>query len=82
MARILSGGRLRDNVRASAAIPIVSPPFVLDGEEFIDGGVNATVPIADGCQARRPDRSSSSMLAPRARSARGRRGRSPNFYTS
>lgn len=38
--------RLLDAVMASSALPIVWPPQVFDGHQFVDGGVVANVPIS------------------------------------
>jgi len=42
---ILSEGRVKDAVRASLAIPIIFPPWEVDGRLLIDGGVSDPLPI-------------------------------------
>ncbi len=42
---ILSEGQIRDAVRASLAIPLIFPPWELDGRLLIDGGVSDPLPI-------------------------------------
>ena len=42
---ILAEGRIRDAVRASLAIPIIFPPWEIDGRLLIDGGVSDPLPI-------------------------------------
>jgi len=42
---ILSEGRIWDAVRASLAIPLIFPPWELDGRLLIDGGVSDPLPI-------------------------------------
>lgn len=42
---VLSGGDLRRNALASAAIPNVFPPVEVDGSALVDGGLAANVPI-------------------------------------
>lgn len=44
-AKVLSAGDLRVAVMASAAIPGIYPPVVIDGVRLVDGGVVANVPI-------------------------------------
>lgn len=41
---ILSTGYLRDAVRASIAIPIISPPWEVNGRLLIDGGASDPLP--------------------------------------
>lgn len=41
----LSAGDLRQNVLASAAIPIVFPPVTIDGRLLVDGAIAAAVPL-------------------------------------
>ncbi len=38
--------RLLDAVMASSALPVVWPPQVIDGHQFVDGGIVANVPIS------------------------------------
>lgn len=45
LERVLSGGDLRRNALASAAIPGVFPPVVIDGRALVDGGLVANVPL-------------------------------------
>lgn len=42
----LDSGDLAQAVRASAAIPLVFPPEIIDGRALIDGGLSANVPVA------------------------------------
>jgi len=42
---ILSEGRIQDAVRASLAIPLIFPPWEIDGRLLIDGGVSDPLPI-------------------------------------
>ena len=42
---ILTEGKIRDAVRASLAIPIIFPPWEIDGRLMIDGGVSDPLPI-------------------------------------
>jgi NTE family protein len=42
---ILSEGRVRDAIRASIAIPIIFPPWEIDGRLLIDGGASDPLPI-------------------------------------
>jgi NTE family protein len=42
---VLTEGRIRDAVRASLAIPIIFPPWEIDGRLLIDGGVSDPLPI-------------------------------------
>lgn len=42
---ILSEGQIKDAVRASLAIPLIFPPWELDGRLLIDGGVSDPLPI-------------------------------------
>jgi len=42
----LDGGDLAQAVRASAAIPLVFPPEVINGRALIDGGLSANIPVA------------------------------------
>jgi NTE family protein len=44
--RWFSQGAVRDAILASAALPAIFPPVVIDGEPFIDGGVVDNVPIS------------------------------------
>ena len=43
---VLQRGDLAQAVRASAAIPLVFPPEVIDGRTLIDGGLSANIPVA------------------------------------
>lgn len=45
-ARVISSGEVRSAVMASAAIPGVYPPVVIDGVRLVDGGMVANVPIS------------------------------------
>ena len=45
-ARWFSSGSVADPVLASAALPAVFPPVIIDNEPYIDGGVVDNVPIA------------------------------------
>lgn len=38
-------GKIVDSVIASASIPIVFPPTVIDGERYVDGGVLSNLPV-------------------------------------
>jgi len=42
----LRKGRLTKAIRASIAIPGVFPPKVIDGEEYVDGGVKEYLPVS------------------------------------
>lgn len=42
---ILSEGRIKDAVRASLAIPMIFPPWEVDGRLLIDGGVSDPLPV-------------------------------------
>jgi NTE family protein len=42
---ILSEGKIQDAVRASSAIPLIFPPWEIDGRLLIDGGVSDPLPI-------------------------------------
>jgi len=42
---VLSEGRIRDAIRASIAIPIIFPPWEIDGRLLIDGGASDPLPI-------------------------------------
>jgi len=42
---ILSEGNLKDAIRASIAIPIIFPPWEVDGRLLIDGGASDPLPI-------------------------------------
>lgn len=42
---ILSKGKVQDAVRASLAIPMIFPPWEIDGRLLIDGGVSDPLPI-------------------------------------
>jgi NTE family protein len=42
---ILSSGKLRDAIRASIAIPIIFPPWEVDGRLLIDGGASDPLPV-------------------------------------
>ena len=42
---ILSEGKIQDAVRASLAIPLIFPPWEMDGRLLIDGGVSDPLPI-------------------------------------
>jgi len=42
---ILSEGKIQDAVRASLAIPLIFPPWEIDGRLLIDGGVSDPLPI-------------------------------------
>jgi len=42
---VLSEGRVRDAIRASIAIPIIFPPWEIDGRLLIDGGASDPLPI-------------------------------------
>jgi len=42
---ILSKGKVQDAVRASLAIPLIFPPWEIDGRLLIDGGVSDPLPI-------------------------------------
>ena len=42
---LVSSGPLRSALLASAAVPGLFPPVVIDGRDYIDGGVAANVPI-------------------------------------
>ena len=42
---ILSDGSLKDAIRASIAIPIIFPPWEVDGRLLIDGGASDPLPI-------------------------------------
>jgi NTE family protein len=42
---ILSKGKVHDAVRASSAIPLIFPPWEIDGRLMIDGGVSDPLPI-------------------------------------
>jgi NTE family protein len=45
-ARWFSSGSVQDAILASAALPAIFPPVVIDGEPYIDGGVVDNVPIS------------------------------------
>ena len=45
-ARWFSSGSIAEPVLASAALPAVFPPVIIDGEPYIDGGVVDNVPIS------------------------------------
>jgi NTE family protein len=45
-ARWFAEGSVEDAILASAALPAVFPPVVIDGEPYIDGGVVDNVPIS------------------------------------
>jgi len=45
-ARWFSSGPIADPVLASAALPAVFPPVIIEGEPYIDGGVVDNVPIS------------------------------------
>jgi NTE family protein len=45
-ARWFSSGPVAEPVLASAALPAVFPPVIIDGEPYIDGGVVDNVPIS------------------------------------
>jgi NTE family protein len=45
-ARWFSSGPIAEPVLASAALPAVFPPVIIDGEPYIDGGVVDNVPIS------------------------------------
>ncbi len=49
--RVFSSGPAAEAVLASAAIPGVFPPVVIDGEPFMDGGVTDNTPIAHAVAA-------------------------------
>jgi NTE family protein len=42
---VLSDGRIADALRASLAIPIVLPPWTVDGRRLVDGGLSNPLPI-------------------------------------
>jgi NTE family protein len=42
---ILNEGKIRDAVRASLAIPLIFPPWEINGKLLIDGGVSDPLPI-------------------------------------
>jgi len=42
---ILSEGKIKDAVRASSAIPMIFPPWEINGRLLIDGGVSDPLPI-------------------------------------
>lgn len=42
---ILSEGKIQDAVRASLAIPLIFPPWEVDGRLLIDGGVSDPLPL-------------------------------------
>lgn len=42
---VLSEGRVADALRASLAIPIVLPPWTIDGRRLVDGGLSNPLPI-------------------------------------
>ncbi len=42
---VLAGGDLAQAVRASAAIPLIFPPEVIDRRPLIDGGLSANIPV-------------------------------------
>ncbi len=44
-AHWFSSGSLREAVMASAAVPGLLPPVVIDGEHFLDGGLVHSIPI-------------------------------------
>jgi NTE family protein len=44
-AHWFSSGRLTDAVMASAAVPGLLPPAVIDGEHFLDGGLVHSIPV-------------------------------------
>ncbi len=44
--RVFRSGPLRQAIRASIAIPGVFSPEVIDGDEFVDGGVQQYLPVA------------------------------------
>ncbi|MGZ4494209.1 MAG: patatin-like phospholipase family protein [Nocardioides sp.] len=50
-----TGGRVVDAVVASAAVPGLLPPAVVDGEHYLDGGIVNSIPVgrAVECGARR-----------------------------
>ncbi len=45
--RALKKGKLTKAIRASIAIPGVFPPEIIDGEEYVDGGVKRYLPVED-----------------------------------
>jgi NTE family protein len=42
---LLSRGRLRDAIRASIAIPLLLPPWTIDGRLLFDGGMSNPIPV-------------------------------------
>lgn len=42
---VLSEGLVRDSIRASIAIPLIFPPWELDGRLLIDGGASDPLPV-------------------------------------
>ncbi len=48
--RRFSTGPAEDTIVASAAIPAIFPPIVIDGEPFIDGGVVDNTPISHAAE--------------------------------
>ncbi|MDN3669210.1 patatin-like phospholipase family protein [Echinicola jeungdonensis] len=44
--KIFSSGSLMQAIRASAAIPTIIQPFLLEGEFYVDGGVMSPIPLA------------------------------------
>jgi NTE family protein len=45
VAHWFATGNLRDAVMASAAVPGLLPPVVIDGEHFLDGGLVHSIPV-------------------------------------
>ena len=44
-ARVLDSGSLATAIRASMSVPGALPPVIIDGEEYVDGGIAANLPI-------------------------------------
>lgn len=42
---VLSSGSIRDAIRASLAIPLVLPPWPVDGRRLVDGGASDPLPV-------------------------------------
>ena len=42
----LSKGRIADAIRATIAMPLILPPWELDGRRLVDGGVSDPLPVA------------------------------------